>query len=152
MRTPSSNRTQAGRVPIGTIAIAFSLIVAAGAFYFSKESVETAGAQFMDALARGDVAKLTELSDIPGRTPDQIRNDWEFAVNKAAPYYRFRWEATGGDENGPDRGYVRLKVSRNVDSGGSYDENYQLPMRRINGRWKVAVAEISPEMFPALPR
>ena len=81
-----------------------------------------------------------------------MRRQWDFAVNTAGRYYRFTWDVLGAEQIDDNTGYVRLHVQRNVDSGGSYDENFQLKMVRVGGEWKVAVREISREMFPGLPR
>lgn len=121
-------------------------------FYFAKDSVTTVGSQFMDALARGDVEKLTEMSYMSDLPKEEIRKRWDFTVNKAAPYYRFTWRVAGGDETEKDSGNVRLKVQRNVDSGSSYEESFQLPLIKTAEGWKVDVRSISRDMYPGLPR
>lgn len=145
-------KRRAGRVSILTVLALVAVVAVIAGFVFSGQSVDTAGSRFMDALARGDVERLTSLSVIPGRSTEEVRKEWDFAVNRAGKFYRFGWQIAGADTTGPDRGYVRLKILRNIENPGSYEENFQLPMRKVDGAWKVAVAEISPEMFPALPR
>ncbi len=47
---------------------------------------------------------------------------------------------------------VSLSVWRNYFSGISYDEKFELPMIKQEGKWLVDVRGINREMFPALPR
>lgn len=130
----------------------FIFAVLIGAFVFAGQSVSHVGVQFLDALARGDVDKLTDLSDIPGRSREEIRKEWDFAVNTAGKYYRFEWKLDEGNEISPGLGSVRCQIRRNADNPGSYDEKFELPMHKVDGKWKVAVAEVSADVFPALPR
>jgi hypothetical protein len=66
--------------------------------------------------------------------------------------YSFRWSITGEMQTDDNDGTVRLQVERNFGSGASYPENFQLPMVKVNGQWKVEVNGISREMYPGLPQ
>ncbi len=133
---------------LAVIAIAMVVIV----FVFSKQSLSNVGGQFMDALARGDVNKLTDLTYLGGEPSDQIQKKWEFATQVAGKHYSFRWAINSEVQIDPNDGTVRLQVERNAGSGSSYPENYELPMVKVDGKWKVDVNGISREMYPALPR
>lgn len=149
----NSSMNQSGRVsPVAILAVlAIALFVFVIAF--SKESLSTVGARFMGALARHDVDTLTELSYMGEKvTQDEIRKKWDFAVNEAGKYYRFRWVVVGSSEASQKDGSVRLQVTRNSDNQGGYEENFQLPMTKVGDKWKVYVPGISHEMFPGLPR
>ncbi len=135
----------------GLLVLVVLLALVAG-FVYAGTSPGTVGSNFMDALARGDVDRLTELSVLGDEPKESIRRKWDFAVHKAAPYYRFAWQIAGTEETKDGGAAVRLKVQRNVDSGGSYDENYQLPLVKTKDGWKVEVGGINREMFPGLPR
>ena len=145
-------RRSAGRVPWVTLFVVAMVLAVAAGFAFAQRSPATVGSEFMDALARGDVETLTKLSVIGDEPKASIRKKWDFAVNKAAPYYRFTWSVAGGEETKGDGALVRVKVSRNVGGGGSYEENFQLPLVKTDDGWKVEVAGINREMFPGLPR
>ena len=104
----------------------------------------------MDALVRGDVNRLVDLSYTTGESKEQLQKEWEFATQQAGKHYNFGWKITSTTEQG-DVGTVNLSVQRNLGPG-SYDENYSLPMKKVDGKWLVDVGGISREMFPALPK
>lgn len=148
----SRSPRNAGRIsPLTVFGVAAVALVGVGLFV-AQESVTTVGSKFMDALARGDVNRLTEMSYISDLPKEEIRKRWEFAVNTAAPYYRFTWQVAGATETADGTGSVRLKIVRNVESGGGYEENFQLPLLKTGEGWKVDVRGISREMYPGLPR
>lgn len=118
---------------------------------FSREGLGSIGGRFMTALAKHDVDTLTKMTYLGKDSPDQIKAKWDLAVNQYGKYYRFRWKITGTSQATDDSGSVRMQVSRNADSPGTYEENYQLPLVKHDGEWKVDVAGISREMFPGLP-
>lgn len=121
-------------------------------FVAAREGASTVAARFMDALARQDAATLTQLSYMDGVSAQELRSQWDYAVNVAGKYYRFNWEIRGETQTGPDSAAVRMGFWRNYGSPGSYDENFQLNLIRIRGTWKVDVRSISREMYPGLPR
>lgn len=143
---------QSGRVNViailAVVAVAMVLVV----IFFSKQSLSTAGGEFMDALTRGDVDKLTELSVVGNETPDEIKKQWQFATQVAGRNYSFKWRVTGETQSSDTSGAVQLSVERNFGSGGSYEQNYALPMVKVGGQWKVDVANVSREMYPGLPK
>jgi hypothetical protein len=147
---------RAGRVHWFTLLIVgLAAVFVVGALLltlFSGGTPTGSGAKFMNALANGDAEQLTELSHIDGRSEDQIRKGWEYAVKVAGPHYRFRWQVVSESKPSDDEAMVLLKVWRNAVRVDSYDERFQLPMLRIDGKWKVDVRGISREMYPGLPR
>ena len=68
---------QSGRISILMLASIFSVVLVTLILIFSRESLSTVGARFMDALERHDVNKLTALSMMNGKTEDQIRKEWD---------------------------------------------------------------------------
>ena len=151
-RTASRRGYEAGRVsPFALFGVAAFALIGVG-FYFAAESVGTVGSNFMDALARGDAAKLTELSYMDKLSKPEIRKKWDFTVTKAAPYYRFAWRVASANATAENTAYVRLQVQRNVDGGGAYDEKFELPLVKTPEGWKVDVRAISRDLYPGLPR
>jgi hypothetical protein len=143
---------RSGRINVVAIIAVFAVLMLVVVLFFSKQSLSNAGGQFMDALARGDVDKLTSLSLVGNEGSDQIKKQWEFATQTAGKNYSFRWNITSEDQVDPNDGSVKLQVERNVGNGSSYPENFALPMVKVDGLWKVDVANISRDMYPGMPK
>lgn len=141
------------------LGLVLMLVLVIGAFALAKEEPASVAAQFMSALAKHNPEKLTELSYIGKTAPaelessrENLRKDWDFCVNTAGKYYTFSWRIVGSRKSSEDSASVTLQIMRNLASGSSYDEKYELPMEKEGGRWKVVPGGISSEMFPGLPR
>jgi hypothetical protein len=134
-------------VPFAILMVAMVAVV----LFFSKSSPTAAGSSFMDALVRGDVNELTELSYLGNTPKSEIQKEWEFATQVAGKHYDFSWSITASTTLG-DSGSVQLSVYRNFGNPGAYPENFSLPMTLVNGQWKVDVANVSRELYPGLPR
>lgn len=128
------------------------LLVIGGFLLFNQESPDSAGAKFMFALAKGDSAKLTDLSYISGASKEDIKKQWDYATKVAAPHYLFAFRLNGSSQSSPDEASVKVMMFRNVGDPGSYEEKFELPMVRKEGRWLVDVAGINRGLYPALPR
>jgi hypothetical protein len=138
---------------LGAMAIV-ALIIAS--LVLSKEGPTAVGGQFMDALARHDVNKLTELTYIQASDPKEIeaerkriRDQWDFSVNVAGQHYPFFWRITSSNNATDTTASVSMQITR--ASADGYDEKYELPLEKVNGKWLVNVGSISRAMFPALP-
>lgn len=143
---------RAGRVSPLFLGVVVAVVALFGLILFNKKGPGEAAATFMDGLARGDVNTLVATSYAPGKSPEELREDWQFATQKVAKHYLFRWKITSSNVVDDDNATVRLSVERNLGNGGSYEENYGLPLHRKDGEWKVDASGISREMYPALPR
>lgn len=142
---------QAGRAHWLTIAGILSVFVVAGLFFFGKDSAATTAGDFMSALAKGDVDTLTELSFFQGATKEQLREKWRYTVKEVGPHYVFAWRISGITRSEENSAAAKMQVIRNLDQGG-YEENFQLPLVKENGDWKVDVRSISRAMYPGLPQ
>ncbi len=121
-------------------------------FAFLKPSSPQTGAQaFMIALAKADVDGLMRYGYLEGRNPADVRKQWEYATQVAAPYYRFEWVIQSSESRG-DEGTVRMQIVRNADSSGAYQEAYEMKMVRVNGEWKVDLNRSNRMLFPMMPR
>jgi hypothetical protein len=120
--------------------------------FASGESAQSVGSQFMAALARGDAKALAQLSHVPGMSKEELEKEWEFTTSVAAKHYTFRYKILGQVEASRNDASVRMQVWRNYAAGGSYEENFPLPMERVDGKWKVLVRGMSRKMYPGLPR
>jgi hypothetical protein len=141
-----------GRVNLLFLALIGVIGLVAVIFFVRQDSMGGAGTRFLTALAKHDVNTLTELTYLDKRDPEQVRKQWDFAVNEAAKHYRFLWVVDNSTQADADNGALQLRVWRNLDSPSTYDERFQLPMAKEDGKWKVVVSGISREMFPGLPR
>ena len=148
---------QSGKISLlglGAVAIA-GMIVASLAF--AKEDAKAVGAQFMDALARHDVDKLTELSLVTKTDPagieedkKRLREEWKFAVNVAGEHYPFMWKITDSSSATDTHGSVTIQILKGGQN--DYEEKYELSLEKVNNKWMVDVGGISRTMFPALPK
>jgi len=143
---------QAGRVNIVVVGAIVAIAMIATVLLFSRQSVTEVASRFMSGLATGDVETLTKLTYLSEVPEDEVRKKWDFAVNEAGKYYRFRWQVLSAKENDDKTAAVRMYVWRNADSPASYEENFQLPLIKVDGQWKVDVRAISRDMYPGLPR
>ena len=143
---------QAGRVNIVAVGAIVAVAMIAVVLLFSRQSVTESASKFMTGLATGDVETLTSLSYMSETSNEDIRKKWNFAVNEAGKHYMFRWRILGAKENDENTAAVRMHVWRNANSPATYEENFQLPMLKVDGQWKVDVRAISREMYPGLPR
>jgi hypothetical protein len=140
-----------GRVSWLALFCIFAALVFVAVVFASKESLSSVGGRFMTALAKGDVDTLTKMTYLGTESQEDIRSQWDFAVNHAGKYYNFFYHVTGAGMADEKSGAVHLSVTRNADQPGSFEENYQLPMVKVGDEWKVDVKSISREMYPALP-
>lgn len=131
-------------------AVLGGIVLVLGIILLGGDTAQGAGARFMAALAKRDVATLTDLTYIEGRPKEDIQKQWEFATD-VAQHYRFRYLILGQMQSDPTTASVRMQIWRNYGPG-SYEENFSLPMKRVDGRWMVDVTNWSRGAFPALPR
>lgn len=141
---------RAGKVHIVPILAVVGVVVLAVLLFLARESPAAAADRFLVALAKGDVNRLMELSYFGGDR-EELRRQWEFATQEAGKYYRFRYQIRFAKEVG-DTAAVSLEFERDAFSGASFPENRQIPMVRQGGRWKVDVAAMTRDLYPALPR
>jgi hypothetical protein len=141
-----------GRINMVLVVGIMVVVLLAFVIFVTRESVTTVGSRFMSALAKGDVNTLTEMTYLDGRGKEDVRKQWEFSVNEVGKHYRFAWKISSANESNGENAAVRLQVIRDLENPSAFEENFQLPLRKENGQWKVDVSNISRDMFPALPR
>lgn len=128
-----------------------------GLSFLGLDSPTGTAARFMAALASGDyktVAAASEVIPRPGESPEDARKrleeEWKFAVETAGKHYRFRYRLMGQVIEG-DTAAVNMQVWKNY-SAAAYEENFDLPLVKSEGKWKVAVRGMSRKWYPAVPR
>ncbi|MEZ5163272.1 MAG: hypothetical protein R2688_05885 [Fimbriimonadaceae bacterium] len=138
------------RTSFVAIAGGIGAIIVLALFAFSGQTAQGQTAKFFDALARGDAKELAATSYVEGRSQEEIEQEWAKAVERAK-YFRFSWFVRSSVNHGPDQATVRLGYTPNYYPG-SYDENYQVDVMKVDGQWKVHLPSLSREMYPFLPR
>lgn len=136
------------------LVIALYVIIA----IWHQDTPEKAVNQFLLALAKKDVDRLVELSYWEG-SPDGLRQQWDFCVNKAAKHYVFLWKLISTHKVSNDRAAVRVTILEFRSSRGQlvYGTEVQpggmeVPVLRVDGRWKVDLMSLSRRFYPFLPR
>lgn len=138
-----------GKVHWMTISAIVGVVVVGGVLMSGGDDPTGRAATFMAALARGDAQTLAENTYVEGKSQEEILKEWEETV-AASKLYRFKFEVRGAQPTG-NNAQVRMGVWTNYGPG-SYDENFQLDMVKVDGKWKVRGNGISRDMYPFLPR
>ena len=127
------------------------VLVIAGLFFMGRESATTVASRFMSALAKQDPEEISKSSFIGTKTPEEAKAAWKktFEYTK---HYAFEWYVSGSSQPDEKNAMVKLQVRGNADSSASYDEKFDLALRKVDGKWLVDVRAISHDMYPALPK
>lgn len=134
------------------------MVLAAGAaavavvalFLTSGSSPQTTGQVFMSALVRGDAKTLAQTTTSTSMDDAELLKAWEKTV-KDAEHYRFTYRILAASQSSPDSAAVMMQVLRNLDVT-SYEENFQLDLKKVDGKWKVRMEGLNREMYPFMPR
>lgn len=137
---------------ITLIAVIGGIALLLFSFIFKGSSPSGTASTFMEALTAHDIDKLTDLTYIQGKDKATIRKEWEFTLNTAAPYHVFNYELSPSVEDSPTDAQAKVVVKHIKYGTTAIDDNYMLPLTKVDGSWKVAVTSINREMFPGLPR
>ena len=141
---------RSGRVSLVLILAIAAVVAALALFLLAGESPRGVAGQFLTALAKGDAKTLAELSYMEGQTPEQIESKWKdtYAYSK---YWIFAYMIKDVRDLDKDNSTVTLGWVKNATKESSYEEKFELPMVRKDGKWKVDVRAMSREMYPYLP-
>ena len=143
---------QSGRISLLALASFFSVIVIVGLLLISKESPASVGTRFMAALDAHDVDTLSKLTMMKGASDENIRKQWDFTVNTAEKYYRFGYHIEGATQADANTASVKVRMIKDADHPGAYDELFELPMVKVSDQWKVDVRALSRDFYNCLPR
>ncbi|MBS1708480.1 MAG: DUF4878 domain-containing protein [Armatimonadetes bacterium] len=143
---------RSGRASVVVVAGVIGIVVIVFMALTSGESPMTVGNRFMVALAAGDTNTLADISIMGDKSRDEMKKEWEKTVT-ASKHFLFKYRVKSFEQPGPDQAAVPVAVERNLNPmGGSYDENYQIPLVKKDGKWKVDVLAMNRTMYPWLPR
>ncbi|HLO98886.1 MAG TPA: hypothetical protein VK171_09860 [Fimbriimonas sp.] len=147
-----------GRVNFLALGAILMVGLMVAAVLLAKETPQTAAVNFMDALARHDVKKLTELSYIGESDPaaaeakrQRLEKDWDYSVNDAGRHFTFTWRVTAANATTERTATATVQMTPDAVLPSSYEQKFDLPMEKEGGKWKVDVGGMSKLMFPALP-
>lgn len=142
---------RSGRVSIILIITVVLVAAALGLFLLAGESPTGVGTKFLTALANGNTKTLAELSYMEGKTPSEVEEAWK-ETYEASKYWYFAYQVKGSTEQDDSSATVRLGWVKNASNPSAFEENFALPMIKVDGKWKVDVRAISREMYPNLPQ
>jgi hypothetical protein len=142
---------RAGRVSPLILLVILGVVVLVVVLFMGQESPSAAGSRFMSALAKGDPEALAKNSFVSGKSQEELLESWKFATGVAGKHYMFRWKISSSRVVDDRSATVRMQVEKNFGPG-SYEENFDLPLEKVDGKWKVDAGGISREMYPGLPR
>jgi hypothetical protein len=152
------NMRISGRVNFLALGAILMVGLMVAAILLAKETPQTAAVNFMDALARHDVKKLTELSLINESDPaaaeakrKKLEKEWDFSVNEAGRHFPFTWRVTSANATTETTGTATIQMLQDAVNPASYEMKFDIPLEKEGGKWKVDVGGISKLMFPALP-
>ncbi len=143
---------QSGRVSLLTILAIVAVLMVVGLLSFSKESLDSVGNRFLQALYAGDVKTLTEMSYLDNDTEEEMRKKWDFSVNTAGKYYKFSYQITAARQLSDNTGQITMQYVKDATNPAAYPEKYELPLIKVGDKWKVDVKSMARDMYPALPR
>jgi hypothetical protein len=143
---------KAGRALVPVIFALAVVIVGVMFLVLASSATPTSVANdFLVALAKGDTKNLASLGYIEGVSEDQAQKVWAKTIDRSM-YYRFVWRIKNAAQASPSNASVQMDVVKNADGPGSYPDDYELPLVKIDGKWRVDVRGISRAMYPGLPR
>ena len=140
------------RVNLMWLGAAIAVVLAAIFFFAGHGGPTSTAEEFMQDLAKGDVAGLTDISYVRGSDKEALRKAYEFSTQEAGKNYSFMWRVKNESQADPNTASVQLAVIRNARSQASYEENFEIPLVRQNGKWLVDVGGVNALLYPALPR
>jgi hypothetical protein len=142
---------RAGKAAPLAIVVALLAIVTVAIFILSakQDSEINAASRFLVALGKADAKTLTELSYMDGDTEEEIRAKWDKTLSYSK-HYLFVWSIQRSFVQG-DEATVTLKFFKDAGKSTTFEEKLEIPLKRVNGKWKVDVRGISREAYPSLP-
>lgn len=146
MRMKRSGRTSI--VIVVVVALIAAIVIL---FLMAGESPSGVAGRFLIALAKGDSKTLAELSHMDGLSQPEIEQKWK-DTKEVTKYWAFNYSIRDTKELDPTTATVALGWYKDATSPNTYEEKYELPMIKKDGKWKIDVRGISREMYPALPR
>ena len=141
-----------GKISVTAIVIVGLVVGLLAMSLLSKESPARAGARFMAALAESDVETLTELSFKDDVSKEEMLDMWTHTTQVAGRYFTFIYDITGESQTSDDTAVVYMDYAPRAGMSGSVKEPYELPMKLVDGEWKVDVFALNRKMYPGLPR
>jgi hypothetical protein len=143
---------RAGRINVIGAVVVAGIVALLVMVMLSGEGPATAGGRFMVALEKGDVKTLVDMSYSDGISKEELQKKWEYGTQVVAPHYRFVYTVNGASETSNDTASLRMTLTRDVDNPSAFEEKFELPLKKKDGRWLVDVFSIDRRMYPGLPR
>jgi hypothetical protein len=142
---------KAGRILLPLIGLILLLIVGAVFFLMADTSPTSVANDFLVALAKGDKKGLANLGYIEGASESQAEDIWAKTLDRGE-YFRFVWNIRQSAQSSPTHASVEFDLVRNIDRGATKEDDFQIPLIKIDGHWRVEVRGIPRGIYPGLPR
>jgi hypothetical protein len=147
------NRRAKGVLKINPIILigALGLILIPIIMFMLGQSPQSAANDFMAALAKGNVDKLTEMSYLPD--PERpLKEQWKETFDLYAKDYVYGWEMGSTQKMGSDRAVVKVTIVEFRGPEMHENDTVNLPLVKKDGEWKVDIRDLTRTFFPGLPR
>jgi hypothetical protein len=143
---------RSGKTNVIVVVVAASLLTFAALSMFGGERPIGVAADFLDALVKKDWKTLARLSDAPGYTEEELQIEWKRSTEEAGKYFKFIYQIQS--ENYPTEQSAVVVVSFTPEAGTeiAYERKLEVPMKKIDGKWKVEVLALNRDIYPGLPR
>ena len=115
------------------------------------QSPEAAARDFMTALSKGDVSRLTEMSYLPD-PEEPLGQQWRDTVEQRAKNYVFAWQLQGSEKMSDEEAVVKVMIVEYRGPDLHENDVANLPLTKRDGEWKVDLRSLSRTFFPGLPR
>jgi hypothetical protein len=141
-----------GKVNVAVIVVVACLLTFGALSMFGGERPIQVVAKFMDALAKGDVERLTALSNAPGFTPEELKSEWERSTGEAGRYFKFIYHVQSESLPTETTAVVVVNFTPEAGSEVAYERRIEVPLSKIDGKWKVDVLALNRDIYPGMPR
>lgn len=132
------------------IASLVSVLVLVAVLVSASKGPGGAATEFMTGLSYADAAKLARVSAIGQDDEATRRAKWQQTLARGK-HYLFVWKMLETVNTGKDRAVAKVLIVRNATLPNAFDEKVEIPLVKKDEGWKVDVAGINREIFPALP-
>ena len=141
---------RSGRVNLVLLGLVFIAVAAGLLFFIGGDTPASNAGRFLNALGTDDRKTLTDLSYMGDQSPAETRKQWDQTMDTTR-HFLFAWRIESDSEHG-NNGIVKIGFVKDPMSKGAFEEEFEIPMVKADGKWKVDVRQISRDMYPALPR
>ena len=143
---------RSGKTSVIVIVVVASLLTFAGLSMLGGERPIGVVAKFLDALSKKDYETLARLSNAPGFTEEELREEWKRSTTVAGLYFQFLYQIQSETYPTEESAVVLVSFTPEAGSEVSNERRLEVPVSKIDGEWKVDVLALNRDIYPGLPR